>query len=210
MCIWGKLKQCAVVLKATVTCLINVIRESRNWSRYKNRIPKIHNSITKIFAKISLVGNNSSITNSSDMVDFKLIKVFNVTIHPLRALLIKDVIWQPYILDWIKYNCDGAYNHDFSPSGCGGIFRDHSENFVLAFAKQVCWNSFMLIEFCAIMRTMDAVKDKSWSKIWIVIDFLLVVQVLFEAFIGPLEIKQSLENLHGLYCTYQLLHDTPI
>ncbi|MCI35140.1 hypothetical protein A2U01_0056361, partial [Trifolium medium] len=42
------------------------------------------------------------------MVDFRIIKAFNVKIHPPNAPSIKEVVWLPLIASWVKCNTDGA------------------------------------------------------------------------------------------------------
>jgi hypothetical protein len=55
-------------------------------------------------------------------------KSTNVSIHPPKAPIIKEVIWQPPPLDWVKCNTDGACVGN--ASSCGSIFRNNNADFV--------------------------------------------------------------------------------
>jgi hypothetical protein len=48
------------------------------------------------------------------------LKKFRINIHPPKAPIIKEVIWQPPLINWIKGNTDGAANS--STTAYGGLF----------------------------------------------------------------------------------------
>lgn len=58
---------------------------------------------------------------STNMAEFSILKSFLVRINPPRTNIIKEVIWKPPILNWIKCNFDGASARNIA--SCGGIFR---------------------------------------------------------------------------------------
>jgi len=49
------------------------------------------------------------------MTEFFILKSFNINIHPLKAPTIKDVIWHPPLINWIKANTDGAMINKIPP-----------------------------------------------------------------------------------------------
>lgn len=81
-----------------------------------------------------MTGNNSNCAANSTISDFILLKAFSVKINYGIAPKIKEVIWQPLVFNWIKWNIDGASIGNPGPSSCGGIFRNNNVEFLGAFA----------------------------------------------------------------------------
>jgi hypothetical protein len=69
-----------------------------------------------------LVINNSKKTSSNSIKDFTILKHFNVTIHHPNATVIKEILWQPPMINWAKCNIDGAGKGNSGLAGCGRIF----------------------------------------------------------------------------------------
>lgn len=124
------------------------------------------------------------------MNNFKILKALNLVVRPLRALIIKHVLWIPSSFDWIKWNYADAYQHNSLPIGCGGIFRDHLGNFVLAFANKVLSPSSYLAEFAAVLNAMKITVDKGWSKFWLEMNFVIVMK----AFSNPSRVPWHFKN----------------
>ncbi|GAU10940.1 hypothetical protein TSUD_426790 [Trifolium subterraneum] len=77
-----------------------------------------------VISNTSLAGNHSSGSSFSDMHEFVILKTFAVIIHAPKAPRIKEVLWHPPIVSWIKCNIDGTAKGCPGPAACGGIFRD--------------------------------------------------------------------------------------
>jgi len=86
--------QSKLVVNVAIINIINSIWFARNQFRFHNK--KIHwkSSIASIAASVSLTGNNSK-TYSLSMVDFILLKKFDINVHPPRAQKILEVFWHP-------------------------------------------------------------------------------------------------------------------
>jgi hypothetical protein len=120
--------QCKVSIKAAIINTLNAIWYARNNARF-NRINTIWKSaVSWIISNSSLAGNKTSCYSFSSISDFILLKKLNVIIHPPKAPIIKEVIWQPPPLDWVKCNTDGACVGN--ASSCGSIFRNNNADFV--------------------------------------------------------------------------------
>jgi len=78
-------------------------------------------TMIRILASVILVGNYTKLIASSSMRDFEIIKKFNINIDPPKAPTIKEIIWHPLILNWIKCNTPVAFTS--SASSCEGMFR---------------------------------------------------------------------------------------
>ncbi|KAI5418146.1 hypothetical protein KIW84_042686 [Lathyrus oleraceus] len=86
-------------------------------------------------------------TPSTSMEDLNLLKAFNIKVKPPRGPQIKG-LWHPPSTGWTKCNCDDAYKHDDLPTGCDGIFRNQSGNFIFAFADFGYLAIFLLDRIC--------------------------------------------------------------
>lgn len=64
--------------------------------------PNVRYTISNIQTQIVLTGNNSNITSYSSMQDFSILKALKVFVCPPLISVIKEVLWKPLILDWIK------------------------------------------------------------------------------------------------------------
>jgi len=125
-------KHCKITINSALVFILNAIWFARNQLRFNNKIIPWRSSITNIAASIQLTGNCSRATSIS-MSDFVLLKKFNVTIHPPRAPVIKEVFWNPLLANWIKCNADDS--SVANNSACGGIFRDANVDFLFCFAE---------------------------------------------------------------------------
>jgi ribonuclease HI len=107
------------------------------------------------------------------MRDFTVLKKFNVTLHPPRAPSIKEVIWSPPPLNWLKCNTDGAFNS--VNAACGGVFRNHQADFVIAFAEKIRFQSSLIAELSGVMRAIEMAFEHNWLNLWIKTDSRLAV-----------------------------------
>jgi len=127
-------QQSKLVVNSAVINIINAIWFARNQLRFNNK--KIHrkSSIASVMALVSLAGNNSK-TTSLSMLDFSLLKKFNISLHPPRAPKVIEVIWYPPVAPWIKCNTDGCFTT--TSSSCGGIFRNSNSDMIMCFVEKL-------------------------------------------------------------------------
>ncbi|XP_024630619.1 uncharacterized protein [Medicago truncatula] len=125
--------QFTLAITSTVINILSAIWNARNTYRFKNR--KIHweSVISQIIVNVSLSASNSKLSASSGIREFSILKAFNVSIHPLKLLIVKEVISSPPISGWIKGNCDGAFAA--GKAACGAIFRNSKGQFMGCFAE---------------------------------------------------------------------------
>jgi hypothetical protein len=64
--------------------------------------------ITLIIANIFLSINNSKKIAPNSIRDFIVLKHFNVSLHHLNALVVKEIMWQTPLIYWLKCNIDGV------------------------------------------------------------------------------------------------------
>jgi hypothetical protein len=122
---------------AAIVNLLNVIWLARNQSRFNNTFISWQSVISMIITNTALSGNNTKKTSSNSIRDFSFLKLFGITIHHPRAMVVKEIIWQPPLGSWIKCNIDGASNGNPGNASCGGVFRNSDSDFISAFAETV-------------------------------------------------------------------------
>jgi ribonuclease HI len=184
--------QCKVVILACLVNILNSIWWMRNQSRFKNK--KVHwkTAITIIFSSVSLSGNLTKKTYNGSMTDFEILKKFKVYLHPPRAPFIKEVLWQPPPLNWLKCNTDGASTS--TSSACGGVFRNHLSEFVVGFAENIGLHFSLIAGLIGVMRAIEMANIHNWSNLWLETDSSLAVLAFKSACIVPWVIRNRWEN----------------
>ena len=86
------------------------------------------------------------------------------------------VHWHALREDWIKLNIDGASNGNPRPSGGAGIFRDHYENYIKAFACNFSWRTPVMAEVLALFKGLRIAWDMGYKKLEINLDSQITVK----------------------------------
>jgi ribonuclease HI len=167
--------QSKVTITAAIINLLNSIWYARNQARFNNKIASWRSAISLIISNTSLSGNCTSKFSSNSLRDFSFLKTFRISIHHPKTPILKEVCWQPPLLNWFKCNIDGASNGNPGNSSCGGIFRDHEANFILAFAEPLQITTSYVAELSGAMRAVEIAFQKNWRQLWIESDYVLVV-----------------------------------
>lgn len=76
-------------------------------------------------------------------------------VFSLRAPNIKEVIWLPPSRGWCKCSCTRAFSPDNNENDCGGILRNDSGDFLLAFVEKLSSGSSLFAKFYAILTAID-------------------------------------------------------
>jgi hypothetical protein len=146
---WSPL--CNLVISAAIVNCIDFIWFARNQKRFNDKKMHWRSVINLIIASVSLSGNMSCLKAKSNITEFVLLQKFQVKMKHDNAPKIKEVLWQPPILNWIKCNCDGASLGNPGPSSCGGIFRDSTSSFLGAFTYNLGISSSLNAELVGAM-----------------------------------------------------------
>ncbi|CAJ2628350.1 unnamed protein product [Trifolium pratense] len=167
--------QCKTVITSALVNLLSSIWTARNHARFNDKHTNWRSSISLIVANTSLSGNHSTKTSSCSIRDFIILKHFNVNIHHPKTPVIKEIIWQPPLFNWVKCNIDGASKGNPGLAGCGGIFRNQNADLLYCFAEPLGIASSYQAELCAAMSAIEVAHRMKWHNIWIETDSALVV-----------------------------------
>jgi ribonuclease HI len=167
--------QCKITITAAIINLLNTIWYARNQSRFRDNKISWMNAISLISSSTTMTGNNTKKVSSNSIRDFSFLKFFNITIHNPKVPCLKEVIWIPPSLNWIKCNTDGASCGNPGLASCGGVFRDHNAEFLLAFAEPLGIASSYIAELNGAIKVIEIAFDNQWNNLWLETDSMLVV-----------------------------------
>ncbi|GAU41845.1 hypothetical protein TSUD_177560 [Trifolium subterraneum] len=167
--------QSNITITAAIINLLNTIWLVRNEARFNNKLIPWMSAISLIITNTALTGNNTCKSSSNSLRDFTFLKRFRIAIHNPKTPILKEIIWHPPPLNWTKCNIDGASCGNPGIASCGGIFRDHNVDFVLAFAKPLGIASSYFAELCGAMNAIEIAYSKNWFNLWLETDSSLVV-----------------------------------
>lgn len=93
--------------------------------------------------------------------------------------MIKEIIWNPPLSNWIKCNVDSTFSSSSSSTGYSGIFRSSLGLFMLAFAEPLSLNNSLLAKLCGvIIRGIEIACDRGCKSLWMESDSNIVVKDL--------------------------------
>jgi ribonuclease HI len=176
LCDLGWSPQSKITITAALVNLLNVIWHVRNQARFHHVLIPWKAAIALIISYTSLAGNNTCKTASNSLKDFVFLKSLRVTIHPSRVSMVKEVLWQPPLMQWIKCNIDGSSIP--GNSACGGLFRDHNADFLYGFAEPLGITNSLVAELNGAMRAIEIAIQHNWMKLWLETDSTTVVEAL--------------------------------
>lgn len=99
------------------------------------------------------------------MIDFQILKKFNISIHPPKAPVIKEVIWHPPLINWVKANTDGSASS--TNSACGVIFNNCDAECLLCVYENLGLGNAFNAELCGAMRAIEVAHQKHWTNLWL-------------------------------------------
>jgi ribonuclease HI len=175
LCNANRSPQCKLTLTAAIIHLFNTIWYARNQARFQNNHVSWKSAIALIMSNTFLTGSNTHKPSSNSIMDFTLLKKFDIIMNPPKVPTVKEIHWHPPLLNWVKCNIDGASHGNPGPASCGGVFRNYQANFLYAFAKPLGFASSYHAELCGAMQAVDIAFCRNWKNLWLETDSTLVV-----------------------------------
>jgi ribonuclease HI len=167
--------QCKITVIAAIVNLINTIWHVRNQVRFNNNRISLNAAVALITASTSLTGNNTKKVASNSIRDFIVLKHFKVCTHNPKTPIVKEIFWNPPLLNWVKCNIDGASKGNPGLSSCGGIFRNNEADFLLCFAEPLGFTSSYHAELQGALRAIEVAHQMNLNNLWLETDSSLVV-----------------------------------
>jgi len=192
LCDRGWSPQCKIAVTAAIVHIIATIWFYRNQARFQSKSTHWRLAINSIISNVALSGNNTSKASNSFVRDLVILKKFNINIHSPKAPIIKEVIWQPPIANWVKCNTDGASNT--TNSSCGGIFRNSDAILLCCFAENIGGGSAYHAEISGVLRAIEIASQRRWLNLWIETDSALVVMAFKNATLIPCNLRNRWDN----------------
>lgn len=115
-------------------------------------------------------------------------------LNPLKSCIVKEFLWHPPILNWVKCNTDGAYVGVPSVASCGGIYRDYNGSHLGSFSMNIGVGNALLAEFTTYMIVIEIAKDKRWNHLWLETNSKLVVLEFKKPSLVPWKLRSRWEN----------------
>jgi len=103
-------------------------------------------------------------------------KACNVSIKPLRAPIIREIIWTSPTTPWIKINIDGTCIKKPIKVATGGNIRNDQGLYLGCFAQCLGEESALVVELCDTMTTIELAASKGFWNVWLLSDSQLVLQ----------------------------------
>jgi hypothetical protein len=161
VCNRGWSSQCKLVITSAIINAFNTIWFCRNNSRFKNIKPSLITSFATITAKVSMNGNLTKLATNRSIVDFVILKAFNVDCHPPKAPRIIEVLWHHPSPSWIKCNTDGTAIGAPGPSACVGIFRNKNGHCLGCFAVSTGISNSLHAEIMGVILAVECASQRN-------------------------------------------------
>lgn len=107
------------------------------------------------------------------MAKFVILKDFDVKIHTSKTPILKEILWHPPIVSWIKYNSGGAVHGSCSSIVYRGVFRDYQTNFLRYYASNIEICFAIHVEFMRSILAIEIDFVKSWTSSSIINRFII-------------------------------------
>lgn len=186
--------QCKLVMLSAIIHSFHIVWYCRNQKRYSDKTINVRSAINLIIAGTSMSGNVTPLTASSAISDFTILKHFNVNIKPPKPQIIKEVIWNPPVLNWTKCNTDGAALGNPGLAACGGLFRNSSSVFIGGFAVNLGITTALCSELIAAMLAIEIAHKKGYLSLWLETDSKLVFLAFKSSKIIPWHLQNRWSN----------------
>jgi len=123
-------------------------------ARFQDKID-VSRAISLITNLTCLVGNSSKVSMKNDMLDFNVIKFFDINTRSGKVLRPLPVRWEFPSPGWVKINTDGAVRGYHCLATCGGIFRGSMGEFISAISVFLEVQTVMVAEFYGVIHAME-------------------------------------------------------
>ncbi|XP_058776325.1 uncharacterized protein LOC131650636 [Vicia villosa] len=86
-----------VLLDASIS-IVNTIWKARNLSRFEDKNITWTSVLNLVKVEVAFTGNTTPKIGSNSVLDFQLLKSFNIKLNPPKAFIVKEFLWHPPVL----------------------------------------------------------------------------------------------------------------
>ncbi|XP_058770393.1 uncharacterized protein LOC131644024 [Vicia villosa] len=187
--------QSMLVFMAASISIVNTVWKARNLRRFDDKTIPWTNALNMVKVQAAFTGKATPKSGSNSILDFQLLMSFNIKLNPPKTIIVKEFLWHPPVLHWIKCNTDGTSAGTPQIAACGGIFRDHAGNHLGSFSNRIGHGNAFVAELVGAILAIEIAKQKNWNNLWIETDSKLVVLAFSKPFIVPWAIRNRWENV---------------
>lgn len=155
--------QIADIYLVIVIHTVHAIWLARNNIRFSSTTTTFHSVKVRIHSWIAMSGTTS--TGNCLPSDSHLLDSFAVAAHCRTIKEIIPVLWKAPSSPWMKVNTDGSVI--VGHAACGGLFRDSTGSFLVAFSCNIGEASVYHSEVLAIILSMEHASSHGWRHIWL-------------------------------------------
>ncbi|KAL0295036.1 UNVERIFIED_CONTAM: putative ribonuclease H protein [Sesamum angustifolium] len=112
----------------------------------------------------------------------------------------KTVYWLKPDLGWLKLNTGGASKGNPGLARAGGIVKDYEGKVIFVFSEPIGFTNNMVAEMHAVLRGLSICLEKGFSKVWLELDALHVIYLIFRQIRGAWYIQNMLQHIQ-IYLT---------
>ncbi|KAJ1428172.1 Ribonuclease H-like superfamily [Sesbania bispinosa] len=131
-------------------------------------------------------------------------EVVHVFISPSRQHLtlgssnIRWVHWEPPDDGWIKLNSDEAAVSNSHYGACGGVFRNHHGNFLLAFSHRFNSNSPLEAELLGILKGLHLDWQYHYCNLIVEVDCAHAIRLINSGCQDPHPLKKLIDQIQSI------------
>lgn len=110
-------------------------------------------------------------------------------------MVIREVVWQPPPINWIKINTDGAARGSPGDASCGGVFRNFTGGIIGSFSSFLGTKTPLEAEIHGVILAVQIAWNQGWHNIWLECDSTLTVSMIKNGKSEvPISIKEKWHN----------------
>ncbi|KAK4390170.1 putative ribonuclease H protein [Sesamum angolense] len=119
-------------------------------------------------------------------------------LSPKHGIIFKIFVevWKPeHLRGWVKLNTDGASKGNPGLARAGDIVRDYERKVILAFSEPIGFTNNMVAEMHVVLRGFGICLEKGFSKVWLELDAIHVIHLIFRQVRGVRYIQNMLQHI---------------
>lgn len=113
------------------------------------------------------------------ILEFTIIKIFNIKETHQRTQKFIQINWIIPHLGWIKCNIDGSWRGNLEASTCDHIFKDYCETFLEVFYTKVGITTSIKAQMYDGKLVIYHANTKGQNHVWLESDYSIAIQAFF-------------------------------